>query len=241
MKLLGRRQVKVIKQEEFTYNRKEYQFCNKKIVIIENHNFVLPTWAEYCAKLEKEYRLITIDYHMDTRPIFSRYACQVCNGDIVKVNDYIVQRELYDKYIKYKYDFLKIEELARKYVYHDEHIMVGYNMGYLSDFYCICKDREDYTEGYKHYFVMGEDTGLIQFCDEAMKKEYMLDIDLDFFNTREDCESNREILEKLVRGTDIITIARENRYFDYLREDCEWTNDIALKRILSLIERVAEK
>ena len=57
---------------------------------------------------------------MDTRPIFSQCAYQACNGDMAKVNEYTVQRKIYDNYIKHKYDTNKIEELSEKYVYHDE-------------------------------------------------------------------------------------------------------------------------
>lgn len=114
----------MIKQEELQNNRIDYQFGDKKVVVVESHNYVLPVWAEYCSKLKKEYRLITLDYHMDTRPIFSQYAYQACNGDMAKVNEYTVQRKIYDNYIKHKYDTNKIEELSEKYVYHDEHISV---------------------------------------------------------------------------------------------------------------------
>lgn len=79
----------MIKQEELQNNRIDYQFGDKKVVVVESHNYVLPVWAEYCSKLKKEYRLITLDYHMDTRPIFSQYAYQACNGDMAKVNEYM--------------------------------------------------------------------------------------------------------------------------------------------------------
>ena len=148
----------MIKQEELQNNRIDYQFGDKKVVVVESHNYVLPVWAEYCSKLKKEYRLITLDYHMDTRPIFSQCAYQACNGDMAKVNEYTVQRKIYDNYIKHKYDTNKIEELSEKYVYHDEHISVGYNLEYILDLYCICKEKQDFSDGYKHYYVIGEDT-----------------------------------------------------------------------------------
>mgnify|MGYP001016635690 CR=1 FL=1 len=50
----------MIKQEELQNNRIDYQFGDKKVVVVESHNYVLPVWAEYCSKLKKEYRLITI-------------------------------------------------------------------------------------------------------------------------------------------------------------------------------------
>ena len=226
----------MIKQEELQNNRIDYQFGDKKVVVVESHNYVLPVWAEYCSTLKKEYRLITLDYHMDTRPIFSQYAYQACNGDMAKVNEYTVQRKIYDNYIKHKYDTNKIEELSEKYVYHDEHISVGYNLEYILDLYCICKEKQDFSDGYKHYYVIGEDTDLNKFYNVAKQKEYILDIDLDFLNSENDFVKYRDIIINLIKGTDIITIAREHSYFNFLRDNIEWTNDIALQKILNLLE-----
>ena len=181
-------------------------------------------------KIERDIRNYVI------RPIFSQYAYQACNGDMAKVNEYTVQRKIYDNYIKHKYDTNKIEELSEKYVYHDEHISVGYNLEYILDLYCICKEKQDFSDGYKHYYVIGEDTDLNKFYNVAKQKEYILDIDLDFLNSENDFVKYRDIIINLIKGTDIITIAREHSYFNFLRDNIEWTNDIALQKILNLLE-----
>lgn len=41
----------MIKQEDFINNRVDYKFGNKKVTIVESHNFVLPVWAEYLWKV----------------------------------------------------------------------------------------------------------------------------------------------------------------------------------------------
>lgn len=74
------------------------------------------------------------------------------------------------------------------------------------------------------------------FCDRAKEKSYILDIDLDFFNCEEDFEKNKSIIADLIRSTDIITIATENDYFDYLNNSSKWTNELALERVLELIK-----
>ena len=229
----------MIRQENLENNRKNYLFEKKKVSVVKSHNFVLPVWAEYCAITQKEYRLITFDYHMDTRPIFSQYAYSKCNGDMARVNSYEEQRKIYEMYIKHKYDIDKIEEMTKLYVFHDEHISVGYNMEYILDFFCVCKDKQDYSEGYKHYLVLDNyvgDNDVKMFCDRAKEKPYILDIDLDFFNCEEDFEKNKSIIADLIRSTDIITIATENEYFDYLNNSSKWTNELALERVLELIK-----
>ena len=63
-----------------------------------------------------------------------------------------------------------------------------------------------------------------------------IDIDLDFFNSEKDFVKYRDIIINLTKGTDIITITREHSYFNFLRDNIEWTNDIALQKILNLLE-----
>ena len=92
--------------------------------------------------------------------------------------------------------------------------------------------------GYKHYYVIGEDTDLNKFYNVAKQKEYILDIDLDFFNSENDFVKYRDIIINLTKGTDIITITREHSYFNFLRDNIEWTNDIALQKILNLLEMI---
>ena len=95
----------MIRQENLENNRKNYLFEKKKVSVVKSHNFVLPVWAEYCAITQKEYRLITFDYHMDTSPFFSQYAYRKCNGDMASVNSYEEQRKIYEMYI---IDLLKV-------------------------------------------------------------------------------------------------------------------------------------
>ena len=44
--------------------------------------------------------------------------------------------------------------------------------------------KQDFSDGYKHYYVIGEDTDLNKFYNVAKQKEYILDIDLDFLILR---------------------------------------------------------
>lgn len=227
-----------MRQEVFINNRTDYTVGCKKVSVIDNHNFALPIWAEYCAKTEKEYRLITFDYHMDTRPSFSQYAYRKCECNMTKVNSYVEQDKIFEKYIRFKYDVQKIEELAERYVYYDEQIMVAYQMGYIKDFYCICKDRQDHSHDYKHYLVLEDEAvDLEAFCNEGMTEEYILDIDLDFFNSEQDYSKYETNLLCLIQNTDIITVAKEYKSFNLLNMEPAWTNDKAFNMLMELITK----
>lgn len=143
----------MIKQEELQNNRIDYQFGDKKVVVVESHNYVLPVWAEYCSKLKKEYRLITLDYHMDTRPIFSQYAYQACNGDMAKVNEYTVQRKIYENYIIDEYSKLENQELKE-------------------DFMCKWIDCltlvESMGDEYKEVYAQN----MMRVCQDIIREEY---------------------------------------------------------------------
>lgn len=232
-----------MEQNELEYNREDRCFGKKDIVIVENHNYVLPAWVKWCSEIGTEIRLITFDYHMDTRPSYSHYAYKKSGGDMAKVNSGIEQVKVYEKYMKDKYNSVNIEEMVTDYVYHDEHISVAYDMEFISDFYCICKQKDDYSQDYKHYFMINdsfESCNLENFCREAQKKKYILDIDLDFFNSEQDFKEYNEIITEMIKGTTMITVAREHHYFEFLSQSVDWSNDKALESLLKLIEENAE-
>ncbi len=231
-----------MKQEELQNNRKDYEYGCKKVSVVDSHNYVLPIWAEYCAKEKIEYRLITLDYHADTMPCYNRYSfnMQSINASV----DHNEEKErIYNRYVKEPYNIKNIEEMTAKYVYHDEHIMTAWNLGYLSEIFCICKEKDVISKGIEHYLVMNSKTtkeDLFEFCKEATKERYILDIDLDYFTSKSVFEVIKWMIIELIKDAEIITIAREKRYFDYCKDktETEWTNEIALKSTLELIEKI---
>lgn len=77
---------------------------------------------------------------------------------------------------------------------------------------------------------------VLGICHMQFHRTFIIDIDLDFFNSENDFVKYRDIIINLTKGTDIITITREHSYFNFLRDNIEWTNDIALQKILNLLE-----
>lgn len=98
------------------------------------------------------------------------------------------------------------------------------------------------SDGIVHYLVMNSKTtkeDLLEFCKEATKERYILDIDLDYFTSKSIFEESKWTIIELIKDAEIITIARENWYFDYCKckTETEWTNEMALKGTLELIEK----
>ena len=54
----------------------------KKIYILEKHNQAALPWAEIAQGCGKLVQLLTLDYHTDTRPAFTKYAGAIYNGKI---------------------------------------------------------------------------------------------------------------------------------------------------------------
>lgn len=52
----------------------------KPVYIFEKHNFALIPWAQIAAETPEPVRLLTLDYHTDTRPAFVGYACKQFPG-----------------------------------------------------------------------------------------------------------------------------------------------------------------
>lgn len=168
------------------------------------------------------------------------YGCKKVS--VVDSHNYVLP--IWAEYcVKDPYNIKNIEEMTAKYVYHDEHIMTAWNLGYLSEIFCICKEKDVISKGIEHYLVMNSKTtkeDLLEFCKEATKERYSLDIDLDYFTSKSVFEVSKWMIIELVKDAEIITIAREKWYFDYCKDktETEWTNEIALKSILELIEKI---
>ena len=56
-------------------NLQTYSLNDKHVHVVDEHNFVLPLWANFSISNKKKYSLVTLDFHTDTKPAFNRYAC----------------------------------------------------------------------------------------------------------------------------------------------------------------------
>ncbi len=203
----------------------------KKIVVVDDHQYVLLAWAELFKKTQKAHTLVSIDYHPDTNPSFWLYAFQKAMAIDPDREASLVP--IFQQKLMASIDPLDIKSVERvmEKMRNDEHINTAMNLGYLKNYHMInCMEKHQYETGH-HYLVANENFGSLDdkmfkdagFSVKSIEKEaYILDIDLDYFSSRESFQYQSEksiVFKKLVLGASLITIARSVTYFDYLKKD----------------------
>ena len=69
-------------------------------------------------------------------------------------------------------------------------------------------------------------------------KQFILDFDLDYFNSITSLEpEDKNVISDLIKNCEFITIAREEHYFDKLKEE-DFTVKDAENKLIDLIESV---
>lgn len=222
---------------------KKYIIHSKPVYIVDQHQYVLPLWAHYSLSTNQSYCLVSIDYHPDTNPPFWQffeYERIVHNKD----NSFL-KKKIHEK-IK-KIHSTSLEELIASVtaLNNDEHITTALRLNYIHDYHMInCMDEHHYPHG-THYLVSKKHfSGLTDAMFQSInfkppKEKFILDIDLDFFLTRESLEFNPllSIFETLVRDAEIITIARSKKYFEYLKKEAYTIKDCE-GALLKLIQKI---
>jgi hypothetical protein len=127
---------------------KKCDVSGKSIFIVENHQEVLPIWAEYYLKNRKSYELITLDYHADSIRAFNdyAYALSVARSDY-GFADIDIATEIQEEIIDNLRENLSTEviEESVKNLDCDEQIMAALELGIISRYqivYCLCKHNE---------------------------------------------------------------------------------------------------
>lgn len=230
----------------------ELKIKDKKIFICEEHHHVLTFWNAF--KKEKPY-LLTFDYHTDVHWAFQSF---------LSAKNYASEIEALIEKIKDN-DFETIRKLR-----HDEHIDAAIKAGliekalvYSINRYRSKPNRVHLIDGGEIYanepiiintsFDDNADTVIeaknlensFQKFDEILKrniwlKNFILDIDLDFFRT---CKSlhpeNVSFFKKILDKSKAISIAKESVYVNQWKKkyDRKISVDYILKHLIELIKK----
>lgn len=218
------------------------------ISIVDSHHKVLTAWANYRKGLSKAPRLITLDHHTDTSPPFRKF---------IKENfDKKSFERVQTQYIE-SIDFSKPETvaLAVKRLNNDEHIVTAIKSDVLSSSFVIAHNAANTDlETYKAHKIacrniLDHNTVLesevlnkcIESFDEILKESseasilqtpYILDIDLDYFNTFKSVSpDNDNTFKNLIANAGLITIATEPEYVRGCALDKDLSSDFLLKSL----------
>lgn len=216
--------------------------------IVDSHHKVLPSWAKYRKTLKKAPRLITLDHHTDTSPPFRRFINKHHkNEDFLKVQS---------QYLN-SIDFRNSDSIknALEKLNNDEHIVAAIKTGIISSAFVIAHSAADTNlETYKehkiacrnildHNTVLESSVLNKALCEfdnlleqaletQVFKTPYILDIDLDYFNTFKSVDpEDAHVFKKLIKNAGLITIATEPEYVKHCSLDKGLTSDFLLKTL----------
>lgn len=221
---------------------------DKKISVVDEHQYAILFWAEKALEIGKPLTLISIDYHPDTNPPFWMMAYQKAMAKDPEREEELVETissRMLDRIIPE--DITTLEDIMLK-MNNDEQINTAMEKGYLCDYHMInCMEKHRYATGH-HYLVPEKHFGdlsdemfkIVGFNDTLYEGPYVLDIDLDYIMKADNLslEHSRPYFESLVQGASCITMARSDKYFNYLRQDKSYLLDQCEADCVSLLKNI---
>ncbi len=182
---------------------------DKEVYIFDNHNHSFYFAYQLFLDTNKSYDFIHIDQHKDLREpniIFERYK------EGLKSNDKFLKAEFEKLNLKYEdYDYkneIEFEKLIA-YLYTNTELNVGdfikplMKEGVIDEFYCI--DSLYKMQEFKTY---------------DYKRDYILDLDLDFFSKEMDyikCEEKLELVKTAVKNAKLVLVATSPYFIEFDR------------------------
>lgn len=228
----------------------------KEVYVFESHKYAIYPWAKARQESTAPLDLITLDYHTDTRDPFY----------MASIVDFVSQRRDMSIVANYlntiDYNNISSIDYVIDNLKYDEHITTAIEKDIINNTFVIthsCMSDGYYRNVYHTYFgeyskddVLEDfflvsklayfmDKGLEIFIENGhvkFKNDYILDIDLDYFNTARSIEPIcKEIISDLIKNAKIITIAKESSCVKKCKLKGEIINsDFLLEKILKLIE-----
>lgn len=235
-----------------------------KVFVEHNHQEVLKHWIKYHLSSGTSPVLISFDFHTDTKEAFTHYSYKVSGGSGF-MPDYKKGKEIRKQMLSEadisKNDFLvylnndeHIDFAIKREIITSAYLITFWGpTGNRVDscnkkvFYinnacfnkCIKESHNDDCTRIKSERCIENDE--LHTCLDRIDIDYgdnfILDIDLDFFNTIKSVKpDNTDIFYHLIRQAKIITIATEPFFVDDCKLDEEVDSEYLLKEILKHID-----
>ena len=237
--------------ENCSHYKESTEIAGIPIYIFETHNLALPAWGTVSSKLKIPLHLVTFDSHTDTHPAFSGHIFDETDELPEKygLENSIIQ-DLLEKAHYKREDFLfeDVWQLAVGCLENTEQILAGMDFGYLSSYTVVNRkdevhsgfEREDRMMGYNATYISRESWH--DWSAEVVQDPLIVNFDLDFFGSSSDFDNAfRQKAVPLLKRAKAITISREQKYFEYCKEDKSYTNEQALRQLLSLTKEAIKR
>lgn len=242
-------------------NIRQVEIHGKRIYITDHHQQVLLPWyLEYVNQEYKSFELFTFDYHSDTIFPFSRYAYDVLEDR--RLHE-AFKKDKINK-VKSKLSVDSIKKLISN-IRNDEFILAALELDIINRFTSMNFSPHTHPRniGVEHkprticscnYFPPGKhcefDEVLCKYCiprldDNFMNsykfdlpsKPYILDIDLDYFQTINNFKYKElTYFKNLVVNSSFLTIAKSESNFTLTVNDETTTIDDVEKALLEIID-----
>lgn len=233
--------------------------------VVESHHLVLPIWAEYRSRLECPPYLITLDHHTDTSLPFRNHLKKMTSDLHIQEIERKKQIEAIDfkqaSTVLSATNLLSHDEhvltavqagiIAGAFVVaqnardtdidvYKEHRVCCYSvsrahpssMATLEE--CDRVLESSFLQGALDHFknILAQEPGALPL----LENNYILDIDLDYFNTKKSIRpEDRKLFLKLAKGAGLVTIATEpDHVLKCAREDHVHSDDLLQELIRTL-------
>ncbi|MGE3975264.1 MAG: UPF0489 family protein [Bdellovibrionales bacterium] len=234
----------------------------KTVFVVESHHNVLPAWAQLRSALQEPPRLITLDHHTDTSKPFRNFLNKMYSSEdpqleimrshfISKIDfkNLAVLSETLKNLSNDEHVITAIQSRIISSAFVIAHKAQNTDLSVYQEHQVMCRTveqqsplkRNDYDQVLESIFLdelIGSfNTSLSELKQKALcEVPYILDIDLDYFNTRASIHpKNAETFLKLVSGAALVTVATEPEYVKHCSLDADLSSEELLKSLLELI------
>lgn len=220
------------------------------ISVVDSHHKALMSWANFRKKLNTAPRLISLDHHTDTSPPFRHYI-----RTHQKTENFLSAQSKHLESI----DFTNSKTVASaiEKLRNDEHIVTAIKTNIISSAFILAHNADDTDiDIYKehkivcrnisdHDTVLESSTLAKAFQDfnstlkeadrsQLFTKPYILDIDLDYFNTFKSIDpEDSNYFKKLIQHAGLISIATEPEYVKSCALEPGLTSEFLMKHLRS--------
>ncbi len=216
--------------DDCTYYKK-LMIRDTPVFFFDVHNMALPVWGSYAVKYGPLH-LITFDTHTDTYKAFGSIMGEKDIKDIRKCLSSL-------RYQRDNYSFEDIFKFANT-ILNTEQIKTAVAFEYLVSYTVRCHREKkelsynyedaDRRNGFDAVYIGDNDVRIPE-----IREPLVLDFDLDYFRTPSEIDGIREYITSYFRRASVVTIAREEEYFNRERKDDSFTIKDAEDKLIDVL------